>query len=284
MSTYAVTGATGHLGSLVVEALLDSGVPASDVVAVVRTASKAKHLIERGVTLRTADYNAAETLPAALAGVDVLLLVSGSEVGQRVTQHANVIQAAKTTGVKRVIYTSVLRADTSPLILAPEHKATEELLKASGLTYTILRNGWYAENYTDHLPDYLKYGEITGATRDGRVAAAPRIDYAAAAGAVLTGDGHENRTYELGGPPFTMKELAATITGVTGTDVVYNEVSSAELISFLQNAGLDHGTAQLVAALDEATARGDLDTDRNDLTQLIGRPTTTLADAVLAAI
>ncbi|RZT84973.1 NAD(P)H dehydrogenase (quinone) [Pseudonocardia sediminis] len=284
MTTYAVTGATGHLGALVVENLIERGVPAADVVAVVRTPSKAEALVTRGATVREGDYSRPETLPAALAGVDVLLLVSGSEVGQRVAQHGAVIDAAVAAGVGRIVYTSVLRADTTPLVLAPEHKATEELLRASGIPFTILRNGWYTENYTGRIGEYLSRGVIVGAAGDGRVAAATRADYAAAAVEALVGDGHAGAVYELAGAPFTLKELAAEIAAATGTEVVYSDVTVAELVGILQGAGLDEGTAGFVAALDEATARGDLDASDADLTRLIGRPATLLADAVRAAV
>jgi len=283
MPTYAVTGATGQLGRLVVDGLLEQGVAAADVVAIVRNADKAAALIERGVTVRIADYDAPQTLLGALAGVNTLLLISGSDVGRRTTQHSNVIEAAKAAGVARVIYTSVLRADTTELILAPDHKATEAVLKASGLTYSILRNGWYTENYTDHLADFVARGAIVSATQGGRVAAAPRSDYAAAAVVVLTGTGHENATYELAGAPFTMKELAAEISEITGRDIAHNDVTAPELLDILTGSGLDEGTAAFLAALDEATARGDLDTTSDDLARLIGRPTTPLVEAIRTA-
>lgn len=283
MTTYAITGATGHLGRLAVTGLLERGVPAADVVAIVRTPSKADDLAARGVEVRAGDYSLPETLPTALAGVDVLLLVSGSEVGQRVAQHLAVIEAAKAAGVGRIVYTSVLRADTTELVLAPEHKATEEALRASGVPFTILRNGWYIENYTARLGQYVADGQIVGAAGAGRIAAATRADFAAAAVEALVGTTHSNAVYELGGTPFTMTELAATITDATGTDVGYVDVSPTELRAGLLGAGLDEGTAGFVTALDEATARGDLDTTSSDLATLLGRPSVPLAEAVLAA-
>ena len=223
-----------------------------------------------------------ETLAPSLAGVDTLLLVSSSEIGQRVAQHAAVIDAARAAGVERVVYTSVLRADTTALPVAPEHKATEELLRGSGLRYTILRNGWYTENYTGQLGSYLDRGAVSDATADGRVSAATRADYAEAAAAVLVTAGHQDKIYELGGTSFTMKELAETISEVTGAPVRHESITTEQLITNLRAAGLDEGTAFFLAALDEATARGDLETDRHDLTTLLGRPTTSLADAVRA--
>jgi NAD(P)H dehydrogenase (quinone) len=284
MTTYAVTGATGHLGRLAIDALLERGTAAADVVAIVRTPAKAADLAQRGVPVRVGDYARPETLPAALADVDVLLLVSGNEVGQRVAQHAAVIDAAKRAGVARIVYTSLLRADTSQIVLAPEHKATEQLLRSSGLPFTILRNGWYLENYTAQVGDHLARGAIVGAAGEGLISAAARADYAAAAAAVLTEDGHENAVYELGGPAFTLKELAAEISELSGRTVVYQDVSVAELTGILSGAGLDPGTARFVAALDEAIARGELYTASTELSRLLGRPTTPLADVVRAAL
>lgn len=282
MTTIGVTGITGHLGRLVVEQLLAHGT-GQTIVGIARTPERAGDLAAQGVDVREGDYSRPETLPAALAGVDVLLLVSGSEVGQRVAQHANVITAAKAAGVGRVVYTSAPRADTTELVLAPEHKATEEVLRASGLAWTILRNNWYVENYTDQLGRYLAEGAIVTAAGDGKVAAAPRSDYAAGAVAVLTADGHEQQVYELNGPAFTFDELARTISEVTGVAVVHRSVSTDELAQSLQAVGLDAGTAGFVASIDESIARGDLDSDSDDLARLIGRPVTPLAESIREA-
>ncbi len=280
---YAVTGASGHFGRLAVLGLLDAGIAPAEIVAIVRTPAKAADLAQRGVTVRVGDYDQPTTLPAALADVEVLLLVSGSEPGGRVAQHGAVLDAATGAGVSRIVYTSILRADTNPVILAPEHKATEELIVAAPLAYTILRNSWYFEVYTAHLAQYLAQGAVVGATHGGRVAGAARADYAAAAVTVMTGAGHDNAIYELGGPAFTMADLAATITEVTGTTVVVDDVSGERYAELLQDTGMDKDTAAFVAALDEATARGDLDTDSDDLARLLARPLTPLADAVRAA-
>jgi NAD(P)H dehydrogenase (quinone) len=279
-ATYAVTGATGQLGRLVVTALLDRDVPATDVVAVVRDPASAGVLAERGVTVREGDYDRPETLAAALAGVDRLLLVSGNAVGQRVRQHGAVVEAARSAGVQRIAYTSILRADTSTLPLAPEHKATEELVRQSGIAFTLLRNSWYVENYTDQLGQYLERGEIVGAAGEARVAAAPRVDYAAAAAAAITEDGHEGATYELGGPAFTFPELAAVLSQVTGRPVRYRDVGLPELRAGLLAAGLDEDTATFVTALEEGVAAGELDASAADLERLLGRPATPLGTAV----
>jgi NAD(P)H dehydrogenase (quinone) len=283
MTTYAVTGATGPFGRLAIESLLETGVAPADVVAVARTPARLGDLTVRGVDVRRGEYSEPETLSVALAGVDRLLLVSGSELDQRVAQHRNVIEAAKAAGVTRIAYTSVLRADTSQLVLAPEHKATEELLAVSGLEHTTLRNGWYTENYTDQLPQYLAQGEIVAAAGDGRVSGATRADYAAAAAAVLTSDRPGRAVYELGGTPFTLGDLAATISDVTGTKVLYRSVTVAERVAILESVGLDRPTAEFVAAIDEGVARDDVYTDSDDLALLIGRPPTPLADVVAAA-
>ena len=283
MTTYAVTGATGHLGRLAVSELLARGVAASDVVAVVRAPEKAADLAERGVQVREGDYDRPQTLPAALAGVDRLLLVSGSEPGKRVPQHTAVIDAARAAGVQRLVYTSILHADTTANPLAPEHRATEEVLRASGIPATALRNGWYTENYTSQLDQYLERGEVLGATGSGRVSAATRADLAAAAVSALLADADPDPVYELGGPSFDFAELAATLTEVTGQQVTARDLPEAEYAAVLEQVGLDAGTAAFVASLDASIARGELETSSGDLERLLGRPATPLAEAVGAA-
>lgn len=281
-TTYAVTAASGKLGRLAVEALLAKGVPAGDVVAVVRTPAKVADLAARGVVVRAGDYADRASLDAALVGVDRLLLVSGSEPGARIAQHTNVVEAAKAAGVSRIAYTSILRADTSSSPLAPDHKGTEELLARAGVPFTVLRNSWYLENYTEQLGQYLAAGAVLGSTHGGRVNAAARADYAEAAVAALLAE-DPAQVYELAGDDFDFAELAATITEVTGTTVVSTDVSTEEHVAALQGFGLDAGTAGFVAGLDTSIAEGQLATDRTDLVELIGRPATTLAEAVRAA-
>jgi NAD(P)H dehydrogenase (quinone) len=283
MTTYAVTGATGHLGRLVVEELLARGVPANDVVAVVRTPGKAEELAQRGVQVREGDYSRPETLPAALAGVQRLLLVSGSEVGRRIPQHQAVIEAAKAAGVQRIAYTSILKADDTTNPLAGEHLATEQALRTASVPFVVLRNGWYTENYTGQLDQYLARGEVVGATGGGRISAAPRADYAAAAAAALMAEDADHAVYELGGPAFTFDDLAAAISEVTGTTVEHRDVPVEQLAAELQEAGLDPGTAGFLAALDASIAHGDLQTDSDDLPRLLGRPATPLTPAISAA-
>ncbi|MEU5935265.1 SDR family oxidoreductase [Micromonospora sp. NPDC047187] len=283
MPIYAVTGATGRLGRLVIEQLLDSGVPAAEIAAIVRSPEKAADLAARGIEIRKANYDDPSTLPGAVAGVRRLLLISGDTPGQRVAQHTAVIDAAKLAGVERLVYTSILKADTTANPLAPEHKATEEVLAASGLTYTVLRNSWYTENYTDQLPQYLGSGTILGATGGSKISAATRADYAGAAVAALTREEDGNTVYELGGTAFTFDELAEAVTEATGTNVVHQDMSAAELASALENVGLDAGTAGFVAALDHSIANGELATDSDDLSRLLGRPSTPLRDAIRAA-
>src|ERR1035438_6518806 len=228
MPTYAVTGASGHFGRLAVHELLARGVPASDVAAVVRTRGKAADLADLGVQVREADYSRPQTLGAALAGVERLLLVSSSEPGQRAAHHANVIQAAQTAGTSRVVYTSMLNADNTTSPLAAEHQDTERALREADVPFTLLRNGWYTENYTGQIGQYLQAGEILGAVGHGRISAASRQDYAAAAATALREDKGGNRTYELGGPAFGLPELARIITEVTGTKVTYRDLPAAE--------------------------------------------------------
>ncbi|NKY06946.1 SDR family oxidoreductase, partial [Cellulomonas hominis] len=283
--SYVVTGATGHLGRLVVQHLLADGVPAADIVATGRRTERLADLAEQGVRVAAVDYGRPETIAAAVEGADVVLLVSGSEVGQRVEQHRAVIEAAKGAGVRRLVYTSAPQADTSPLVLAPEHKATEEILRASGLTFTILRNGWYTENYVGDVQQAAASGEIVAAVGDGRVASAPRDDFAAAAAVVLRTEGHDDAVYELSGDvAWGFDDLAAAASEVLGRPVVFRAVTSEERRAGLLAAGLDEGTAGFVVALDENTRDGLLAGTSGDLARLIGRPTTPLAAALRAAL
>jgi NAD(P)H dehydrogenase (quinone) len=283
MPTYAVTGASGHLGRHAVQELLARGVSAADVVAVVRTRGRAADLADRGVQVREADYSRPQTLGAALAGVERLLLVSSSDPGQRAAHHTNVIQAAKTAGTSRIVYTSMLNADDTTNPLAGEHQDSERALREAEVPFTLLRNGWYTENYTSQIGQYLEAGEILGAAGHGRISAASRQDYAAAAATALLDDEGGNRTYELGGPAFDLPELARIITEVTGTKVTYRDLPAGEYASWLQRAGLDEATARFVTALDVSIARGDLETSSHDLEQLLGHPPRPLAEVAATA-
>ncbi|MFF5468927.1 SDR family oxidoreductase [Streptomyces achromogenes] len=278
-----VTGATGHLGRHVVTQLLEK-VPAERITAVVRDPAKAADLAARGVRLAVADYNAPETLDGLFAAGDKVLLISGSEVGKdRVAQHTAVIDAAKAAGVALLAYTSA--PGTLTAALADDHRATEKVLLASGLPYTLLRNGWYHENYTEHLAPVLEHGAVVQAAGDGRVSSAARADYAAAAVAVLTGEGHENATYELGGDEaWSFAEYAAELSRQTGREIAYQPVSVADLTGILTGAGLPAPVAAILAGVDASIAEGELVVSSGDLSRLTGRPTTPLAEAVRAAL
>jgi len=279
-----VTGATGKLGRLVVEKLL-TRVPASQVIAGVRSPEKAKDLAARGVQVRPLDYGKPESIDAALRGVDKLLLVSSSELGKRFTQHEAVIAAAKRTGVGFVAYTSVLHADRSRLGLAAEHLATEKALRASGIPFVLLRNGWYIENYAENLAGALHAGVLLGSAGTGKVAPAARADLAEAAAVVLTSPGHEGRAYELAGDrAYTLPELAAEVTRASGKPVAYQDLPQAEYQATLEKFGVPGPFAALLADSDVGIARGDLDDASGDLRRLIGRPTTPLPDVFAAAV
>lgn len=281
----AITGATGQLGQLVIQSLLDRGVGAADLIAVVRSPEKAASLAAQGVAVRQADYAQPDALTAAFTGADRVLLISGSEVGQRIEQHRNAVEAARAAGVDLIAYTSVVNADTTKLKLAAEHKATEELIRASGLPFVFLRNSWYMENYTGNLAPALQHGAILGSAGDGRVSAATRADYAAATAAVLASEGHENAVYELGGDEgFTQAELAAEISRQSGTQVVYRNLPVEEYTQVLVGVGLPEPVAATFADADRGISEGELFTDSGDLSRLIGRPTTPLADAIPAAL
>jgi len=278
-----VTGATGHLGRLIVTALLRNGVPATDIVAAGRKVEKLADFAEQGVRVAQIDYSEPETLAAAFAGADTLMLVSASDPGQRVPQHTAAIDAAKAAGISRIVYTSAPQADTTALILAPDHKATEELISASGLDFTILRNGWYTENYASNVEQARATGTIVSSVGDGRVASASRADYADAAAVVLAAPGHEGKVYELSGDvAWNFDDLAAAIATVVGRDVVYTPISPEDQHAALIAVGLDEGTAGFVVALEGNTRDGLLAVTSGDLARLIGRPTTPLAQGLAA--
>lgn len=279
-----VTGATGQLGRLTIEELLRT-VPAERIVAAVRTPARAADLAERGVQVREADYDRPETLAAALDGAERMLLVSGNEVGRRFAQHRAAVDAARRAGVALVVYTSVLHADTTPLPVAPEHRETEAYLRASGLPFSLLRNGWYTENYTAFAHAAVQHGVLHGSARDGRVASASRADYAAAAAAVLTGEGHEGTVHELSGDTaWSLPELAAAIAAVTGAPVVYRDLPVAEYERVLLSAGLPAPVAAMLAATDAAIADGWLADTPGTLAALTGRPTTPLATTLATVL
>lgn len=278
-----VTGATGHLGRLAVESLLRRGVPADRLVATGRRVETLADLRERGVTVHRADYDDPASLAEAFAGAEKLLLVSGSEAGRRIPQHRNAVDAARAAGVRLVAYTSITRADSSSLRLAEEHRATEELLRGSGVPHVLLRNSWYLENYTGQLPTYLEHG-IVGAAGSGRVSAATRADYAEAAAAVLATDGHAGEVYELGGAPFTMTELAAAVSDATGREVSYTDVPVEQLVQVLVGAGLPEPVAEVLADGDRGLAAGELDAGSDDLARLLGRAPTSMPEAIAAAV
>ena len=276
-----VTGATGQLGHLVVGKLKEK-VSSESIVALVRSPEKAAEL---GVEARAFDYSKPETLAASLVGIDKLLLISGNEIGQRLPQHLAVIAAAKQAGVKQLVYTSILHADTSSLGLAGEHLATEVALKASGLAYTILRNGWYTENYTGSAKGAIGAGAFIGCAGDGKIASAARADFAEAAAVVLAGEGTENKTYELAGDTaYTLTELAAEISRQTGKTIPYNNLTETQYADILKSFGLPAGLAEMLADSDTGASKGGLFDDAKQLSALLGRPTTPLAKVLAEAI
>lgn len=281
----AVTGATGQLGRLIVADLLQK-VPAHNVVAIVRNPDAAKDIAEKGVDVRVADYDDATALNSALQGVGRLVFVSASEVGKRVPQHRNIIEAAKAAGMKLVAYTSLLHADSTPLPLAPEHRETEAMLKASGLNVVILRNGWYTENYLGSVGAALEHGATIGAAGEGKVASATRADFAAAAAAVITSNEDQaGKTYELAGDSaYSLSELAAEISRQSGKPVVYNDMPQNDYAKALESFGLPAPFAAMLAECDALAKDGALFSDSKALSTLIGRPTTTLETAVASAL
>ena len=279
-----VTGATGQLGHLVIKALLKK-VPASSIVAAVRNVEKARDIAALGVQVRHADYCQPASWDTALKGADKVLLISSSEIGQRAKQHRAVIDAAKKAGVKLLAYTSVLRADTSPLGLAVEHKETEAYIRASGVPFVLLRHGWYTENYTAGIPGALAHGAVYGCAGNGRIASATRADYAEADAAVLTADNQAGKVYELAGDTaYTLAELAAEISRQSGKNIGYVNLPEVEYKNVLVKVGLPEVAADLLSDSDTGASKGGLFDDGHQLSKLIGRPTTPLATVVKAAI
>lgn len=272
-----ITGATGHLGRLV-GAGLKKKAPSEQIVALVRSPEKAADL---GVETRKADYTKPAELREALQGIDVLQLISASEIGKRAAQHHNIIEAARDTRIKRIVYTSLLHADTSPLDLAAEHMESEAEIKASGIAFVILRNGWYTENYTDSIGGALASGSLVGSAGEGKISSATRLEYADAAVAVLTDGGHEGKTYELAGDQtWTMADLATEISRQTGRRIPYKDLPENEYAEVLGKFGLPEGMSRIVAGWDTAISKGALFDDSRALSRLIGRPTAPLSASV----
>jgi NAD(P)H dehydrogenase (quinone) len=279
--TIVVTGATGKLGRLTIDSLLQRGARADDIVAIGRDTARLAELAALGVAVRRVDYDELEALQQAFADADRLLLISGSETGKRVAQHRNVMVAAEQARVELLAYTSIANAGYSSVPLAADHQATERALVDSGLPYVLLRNSWYLENYTAQLPTYVEHGAVLGSAGDGRISAATRADFADAAAAVLLGSDHAGRIYELGGDvSFTLTELAAQVSRATGREVEYRDLPVADYTKALVAAGLPEPYAAALAESDRGIARGHLEVTSGDLARLIGRPTTTMPQAV----
>ena len=280
----AITGASGQLGRLVIDELLTT-TPASEITALVRNPESISDLAERGVTVRQADYNEPGTLVEALKGIKKLLLISSSEVGQRAQQHQNVINAAKENDIELIAYTSILHADTSPLGLAEEHRATEAMLSESGIPFALLRNGWYSENYTAGIPAALQLGTLYGCAGDGLIASAARADYAAVAAKVITLNNQGGKIYELSGDKaYTLAELAAEISQQTGKEIGYVNLPEADYASALEQAGIPAPLAHMLADSDAGASQGGLYDNSQTLSGLIGRPTTPIAESVREAL
>jgi len=280
----AVTGANGHLGKLVIEGLIER-VPANQVIAAVRTPERASLFERLGVQVRTADYSRPETLSTSLRGVKRILLISAADVSERFNLHKAVIDAAKKEGTELFVYTSLLRADSSELFLAREHKQTEDYIRASGLPFVFLRNGWYLENHTSGLASAAEQGELLGSSSGARFASASRADYSAAATVALTQVDSAGKTYELAGDrSFSMAELAKEVSTQIGRDIPYRNLSANDYAAILLRSGVPQMTVDVIVDANTKSIRGDLDSTSRDLSQLIGRRTTTLSDAVRSAL
>ncbi|MBA4351122.1 MAG: NAD(P)-dependent oxidoreductase [Rhodobacter sp.] len=277
--TIAITGATGQLGRLAIAGLKARG---QSPIALVRDPAKAADL---AVEARAFDYKAVASLAPALAGVTTLVLISSNDFDDRAGQHRNVVAAAKAAGVARILYTSLLNAAESPMLLAADHKATEEAILASGLTYTILRNGWYTENHTGSLGGAIAAGAMIGSAGAGRFSSAARADYAEAIAATAATSGHDNAIYELAGDTaYSYADMAAEVSRLTGKTIPYNDLPPETYAGILQSFGLPEGFAHVLADSDVQAAKGALFDDSRTLSRLIGRPTTPFTATVAAAL
>ena len=280
----AITGATGQLGQLVIQVLLKN-TTANQIVALVRNPNKAQQLKDQGIELRHFDYDQAETLVPALKGIDKLLLISANEIGRRTPQHQAVIEAAVQANVPYITYTSLLRADSSKLGLAQEHRETEALIQNSGLKYTFLRNNWYNENYLGNLTHTVETGTLFGAAQNGKISSAARQDYAEATAKVLLSEGHDQKIYELAGSnSFTLEQLAGFISKASGKTVTYSNLSAEDYTQGLKQAGLPDGLIEVIVDADVQTARGGMYSERQDLQQLLGRATTPIQAQIAALL
>jgi len=278
----AITGATGQLGKLIIEALLKE-IDASNIIALVRDENKAKDLENKGIELRPFDYDLPETLVPALQGVDKLLLISANEVGRRTPQHKAVVDAAIEAHVPYIAYTSLLRANTNLLALAKEHRETESLIQQSGLQYTFLRNNWYNENYISNIQQVVEHGVLYGSALDSKISSASRQDYAEAAAKILTSEGHEGKIYELAGSnSFTLNDLAAYVTQASAKSVVYQNISPEDYLAALVGLGLPDGSAQVIVDADVQALNGTLYSDSKDLENILGRKTTSIKDQIIS--
>lgn len=281
----AITGATGQLGKLVIKNLIQEGVKANEIIAIGRSEEKLKEFKAQGLETRIGDYNNTDSLKGIFKGANKVLIISGNEIGNRTPQHTNIINELKDAKPEFVAYTSLLKADSSTLSLAGEHLQTEEYLKASGLDYVFLRNGWYTENYTASLPMVIKYNAVVGAANDGRISAAPRNDYALAAAKILKGNKPTKKIYELAGDQsFTLTDYANAISELTGKEIKYNNVSEEEYKNILVGAGLPDGFAAMLAETESKLPSGQLYSDSKDLSELIGKNTENLLDTIKYSI
>ena len=277
--TIALTGATGHLGRLALAAL-KTRAPQANVIALARDAKA-----DLGVPVRAFDYTKPDTLAPALQGVDVLVLISSNDFNDRVGQHRAVIHAAKAAGVGRIVYTSILKGDASPLLLAADHIATEAALRESGIPYTLLRNGWYTENYTGSLAASVAHGPMIGSSGEGRIASAARADYAEAIAVVASTAGHDGQIYELAGDvAHKMAEMAAEVSRQTGKDIPYTSLPADVYAGILMGFGLPEGFAAVLADSDVKASQDGLLDESRTLSRLIGRPTTPIAATIAAAL
>ena len=275
-----VTGATGKFGTKVVETLLKT-VPASQLAVSVRKPEKAEGLRARGVEVRQGDFDHPQSLDSAFAGIDRLLIISADGDNEtRIRQHRDAVAAAERAGVKFIAYTSLVNATESKNLFAPTHQATEEAILKTGIPYSFLRNNWYLENEIPGIQGVLAGAPWVTSAGDGRVGWALQQDYAEAAATVLSGNGHENKIYELSGKSLTQEEFVSLLGSVLGKEVTVQQVDDTTYADIMKNAGIPDFVIPILVDIQKSIREGTLDFESNDFEKVLGRPATPIKEAL----
>ena len=271
-----ITGAAGSLGKATINFLLEKGYQAQNIIALVRDEAKAPDLKAKGVIIKIGDYDNYDSLLSAMAGVEKVLLISGSDVVKRSTQHENVVNAAKEAGIKHILYTSFQRkneSDSSPIaFVAKSHIDTENMVKSSGIAYTILRNNIYLDMLPIFLGEKVLETGVFFPAGETKSAFASRSDMAEAIANILIGKGHENKEYDLSNTEsFSFQDIANSLSSLTGKGVNYFSPDKETYHQTLANAGVPAEYIGMFAGFAEAMKQGEFTETSTDLEKLLGR-------------